>query len=363
MKHQRLTRFVLSLFFTGIILTFTGGLPVFRPSLAQAVGDLKVNWGVPEGNPIFVLENMAPGKTITRTVSVTNTATLTRYVGIRGRKTEGTGQLENAIGLTLRQGNTDIYGGSSNTGPRTLKQFFEESSTAVGIPLSLLPGKQSTSYTMVATFLPTSGNEYQNTRVKFNLIIGLTVKIPPECKMTLDIFRVMYGTEKNDRINGTQGNDLIISLEGNDRVTGNGGEDCIVGGLGTDTLEGGPNDDVLFGNDGNDILKGGANDDTVFGGFGNDNLYGEHGDDTLNGQEGADNIWGGDHDDIISGGDGNDIARGENGNDTLSGNLGDDTLMGGNNEDILTGNEGRDTLNGEKGTDRCDGETELNCEF
>lgn len=54
-------------------------------------------------------------------------------------------------------------------------------------------------------------------------------------------------------ITGTEGNDLILASAGDDIIDGLGGNDCILGGAGNDTINGG---------DGNDVCIGGAGADT-----------------------------------------------------------------------------------------------------
>ncbi len=59
------------------------------------------------------------------------------------------------------------------------------------------------------------------------------------------------GTDGDDNITGTNGNDLLndfaeggVDYGGNDNVSGMGGDDVLVGGLGDDTLDGGSGEDV-----------------------------------------------------------------------------------------------------------------------
>ena len=124
---------------------------------------------------------------------------------------------------------------------------------------------------------------------------------------------------------------------GNDKLEGSDKNDVMKGGFGSDTLNGGNGNDTLDGSFGDDILNGGNGDDTLDGGFGNDTLNGGSGNDTLDGSFG------------------NDILRGSNGNDTLEGGFGDDSLNGGNGHDTLEGGFGNDTLNGGNGNDKLDG--------
>ncbi|MFN6500753.1 MAG: calcium-binding protein [Nostoc sp. DedQUE01] len=104
----------------------------------------------------------------------------------------------------------------------------------------------------------------------------------------------------------------------------------------------------LCGSNGDDLLNGTA---------GNDSLCGDNGKDTLNGYGGDDTLTGGNGKDILNGGDGNDLLHGDdseestNGKDILTGGVGNDTLYGGNGKDDLTGGTGNDILIGGSGSD------------
>ncbi|WP_168494164.1 cadherin-like domain-containing protein, partial [Anabaena sp. UHCC 0204] len=127
----------------------------------------------------------------------------------------------------------------------------------------------------------------------------------------------LNGTNKDDVINGTLGNDIINALNGDDSVFGNAGNDNLVGG------------------NGDDILYGGAGNDQLYGGNSNDFLYGEAGNDHLEGDNGEDKLYGGDGNDTLLGGNGEDKLYGGAGNDFLNGGKGDDILTGGTGSDIF----------------------------
>jgi Ca2+-binding RTX toxin-like protein len=71
------------------------------------------------------------------------------------------------------------------------------------------------------------------------------------------------GTDGNDRIKGTRGNDVICAGAGDDKVDGGGGDDVIFGDAGDDRLSGGEGDDTLYGDAGNDRLDGGRGFDVL----------------------------------------------------------------------------------------------------
>ncbi len=182
----------------------------------------------------------------------------------------------------------------------------------------------------------------------------------------------IVGTSGNDRLNGTDGNDVIDAGDGNDRISGRDGDDTILGGAGNDRISGNDGDDTIDAGTGNDRVYAGDGDDTVIAGDGNDRVYGWDGDDTidggdgndyLSGGDGNDTLLGGDGNDRLSGGDGDDILDGGTGNDRMSGGWGDDIVDGGDGNDYLSGSWGNDTLNGGEGNDYLhggSGDDELN---
>src|SRR3989344_3576744 len=68
-------------------------------------------------------------------VDVSNGAPSPRSVGVRGMETSEIGSISGVLNIVISEGATDLYGGSSPTGPKTLAQFFAESSGPNGIPL------------------------------------------------------------------------------------------------------------------------------------------------------------------------------------------------------------------------------------
>lgn len=381
MKYRTAIRYLILLFAIGISAV---GYYIFKnspPPIVRAVGDLNVNWGVPDGDPIFVVMNMLPGDVESRTVEVVNGASSPRPVAIRGIKRAETASFSAILDFVISEEGTDLYGGVSATGLKTLQNFFDETATPSSVPLSTIDAGDTTHYTFKATFPASAGNEYQKALVIFDLILGIDSPIPPECLFIEFSGPPIFGTENDDFIQGTLGNDLVFALEGNDRVFTFGGDDCIVGGPGNDELRGETGKDIIFGNEGDDLVVGADGKDKLFGGDGNDTIRGENNDDYIEGGTGNDFITGGNGDDIIYAQDGNDTVRGENGDDaidggagidnldggagsdTVHGDAGDDTINGKANNDFLYGDADFDTIDGSSGTDTCDGEVEANCEL
>lgn len=78
------------------------------------------------------------------------------------------------------------------------------------------------------------------------------------------------GSDDDNFIRTTDGNDLLLGQAGRDRLVGGKDNDTIHGGEGNDRLFGGTENDRLFGGTGNDLLVGGAGLDAMTGDAGND---------------------------------------------------------------------------------------------
>jgi len=79
---------------------------------------------------------------------------------------------------------------------------------------------------------------------------------PPECdsiRSTLQTVLVCSG----GYCTGSNANELILGTAGNDTIDGKNGDDCIIGGDGNDMLYGDNENDVLVGGPGIDMLDGG----------------------------------------------------------------------------------------------------------
>ena len=92
---------------------------------------------------------------------------------------------------------------------------------------------------------------------------------------------------------GTDEDDVIVGTDGNDQINGNSGDDIICGLNGTDNINGNNGNDIIFGGDGNDQINGNNDDDVLCAGNGNDTIQWGNGSDKADGQNGVDNIDGG----------------------------------------------------------------------
>lgn len=167
------------------------------------------------------------------------------------------------------------------------------------------------------------------------------------------------GTNGNDTLIGSAGDNALRGLNGDDRLTGGAGNDTLSGGNGTDTLIGGAGDDLYY-TDGQDTLTefanggidtvqstaslvlGGQFEKLVLLGAADINGTGSSLDNQVTGNAGHN---------VLLGLAGNDLLRGLGGFDRLEGGTGNDTLQGGDGNDLLLGGLGKDTLTGGAGAD------------
>ncbi|MEO1621564.1 MAG: Calx-beta domain-containing protein, partial [Cyanobacteria bacterium J06632_3] len=178
----------------------------------------------------------------------------------------------------------------------------------------------------------------------FDITIEDGVAIPGE---------VIDGTDSDDRLFGTDGDDTINALEGDDTVFGRAGNDTIDGGTESDRLFGGEGNDTISGGNEADRLAGNEGDDVLLGGNGNDRLFAGTGSDILDGGSGDDRLFGGEERDILIGGLGSDFLAGEDGNDVLMGVTGRDILVGGAGADwfVFGVGDGGSGVPGNQGND------------
>jgi Ca2+-binding RTX toxin-like protein len=176
-----------------------------------------------------------------------------------------------------------------------------------------------------------------------------------------EIDYIRYNGGEHVVVQGTDGDDHIITGEGDDTIWGGDGNDRLEGGYGVDHVHGGAGDDIitnagtdigamdfLHGEEGNDVIHGGSGLSLIFGNQGNDFL--------IAGPDGK-TAMGGIGNDFIMGGDGMDFLMGEAGDDWLEGGGRFDTLAGENSELMFNSTIiGNDVLNGQQGDTDYDAE-------
>jgi serralysin len=182
---------------------------------------------------------------------------------------------------------------------------------------------------------------------------------------------INWGTDV--RINGFEGNDLIIASHGDDELFGGSGNDTFESFYGLNEIFGGTGFDVLdyswFGDFTTQSISLGVNVNMVRGvtvarnsgvDFGDEfysieDIVGSDLADRIVGNSVSNEISGGFGSDYIDGGLGGDVLEGDGGNDTIYGRLGDDDIFGGSGSDNLLGGFGRDDIFGGSGDDDIQG--------
>jgi Ca2+-binding RTX toxin-like protein len=190
--------------------------------------------------------------------------------------------------------------------------------------------------------------------------------------LSIEVWRIINGTPKVDRITGTTGGDYIFGLAGNDVLTGLAGDDLLDGGTGVDRMTGGTGNDTYVvdtvldrvtevAGEGTDTVQTGNTEyklaDTLenltfttgVAHFGTGNAAAN----TLIGNSGADKLLALDGNDVLQGLGGNDQLFGGAGNDQLDGGEGVDKLIGGAGDDVYFVDNASDiaTEGGNKGND------------
>jgi serralysin len=146
---------------------------------------------------------------------------------------------------------------------------------------------------------------------------------------------ILNGNSGDDILNGGGGGDTLNGGSGIDTADYSNWLKGISADLRSGVVKGDGVDSLisienLNATDFNDKVIGSNKDNVINGAGGNDKLYGYSGDDIVNGGTG---------DDYLNGASGSDILAGETGADTLRGGKGADWLYGGEGDDLLWGGE------------------------
>ncbi|MDX6534494.1 MAG: hypothetical protein QOF68_2238 [Gaiellales bacterium] len=180
---------------------------------------------------------------------------------------------------------------------------------------------------------------------------------------------VFGGTDLNDRIHSSEGDDTFWGDGGNDRIEGGDGNDSINGGIGNDiitdifgdeNIKGGSGDDavnagsgfdLILAGFGNDFVIGGADPKETFAGGGDDFVYAGDSTDTVFANEGDDWVQGGPQADLLQGDNGDPFQQGRFGNDVVIGDGGNDDYDSEGGDDIMVTGPGIERLEGMMGYD------------
>ncbi len=161
------------------------------------------------------------------------------------------------------------------------------------------------------------------------------------------------------RIEGSDGKDLLLGNNGNDIISAQAGDDLIFDDVGNDIIEAGAGNDTVYAGADNDFINGDDGNDVIYAGKGIDLVIGGTDDDVILTEDGNDIAFGGDGNDFIAGGAGNDVLSGDAGDDQLMGEAGNDALFGRDGNDRMLGMDGADLLDGGAGNDWLDGGADI----
>ncbi len=128
-----------------------------------------------EPNPLFQNTNFLPGQNATGTARVTNNSGQTQRIATEAINYPNpipAGDLSRALMFIIKEGATDLYGGSSPTGPKSLYDFYQDSKIYSEISLSDLANGAITQYDFAISFPPEKENEWQNATTTFDILIG-----------------------------------------------------------------------------------------------------------------------------------------------------------------------------------------------
>ncbi|GAA4560830.1 hypothetical protein GCM10023193_21950 [Planotetraspora kaengkrachanensis] len=226
--------------------------------------------------------------------------------------------------IALGQGSYELTGSAKTSTITTVDGEPAVVTVSVnGTPVTLTVGKGgSVTYTEVSA----DGKVTGLTGIKQTGAVAVRADgVPATACAGSEIQNVVVATTGNDQISGTGANDLIIGRGGNDTVNGGGGSDCVVTGSGNDQITTTGGDDWIDAGGGNNVVRAGAGANTVTTSSGNDQITTGDGDDTVNAGggnntvttgDGADKITTASGNDGIDCGAGSDVARAGGGNNT-----------------------------------------------
>jgi len=165
-----------------ILIAIFGAGVLFIPSTQAQTNLVDILF---ENTPLFNEANFLPGDSITRWAKVTNVSGETQRIAteaINYTKPIPADDLSRALMLVIKkQGGTDLYGGSSPTGPKSLYNFYQDSEAYLEIYLSDLGNGETVQYDFTISFPSEKENEWQEKTTHFDVLIGSqgTTSPPP----------------------------------------------------------------------------------------------------------------------------------------------------------------------------------------
>lgn len=173
--------------FTLITLTFLGMVLFWSNSAFATTGSLIITF---EDDPLFKEADLKPGDSVSRWVEVSNnTGEIKRiiteainYPGFPDSDSVPTDDLSRVLMIVISKNGTDLYGGSSLTGLKSLYNFYQDSENYLEIYLSDIGNGETIQYDFTISFPYDEGNEWQEKTTGFDILIGSqgeTNPLPP----------------------------------------------------------------------------------------------------------------------------------------------------------------------------------------
>jgi Ca2+-binding RTX toxin-like protein len=229
------------------------------------------------------------------------------------------------------------------------------------------------------TIVDESADNLGNDPTGGSILTPLVVRNNPATP-SADTNYLKYTGTQHVLLGGTNNNDILIASEGDDTVYGDGGNDRIEGGAGNDFLHGGAGDDIITDFFGDELIRAGTGNDAINAGQGTDivvaddgqdfivlgpdlldEAFGGLGNDYILGSKTTEQSMGGEGDDWIEigawtgavGDNFDDVFRADavKGHDVFSGDGGFDEFIGEGGDDIWNGTLGRGKFDGNSGFD------------
>jgi len=150
--------------------------------------------------------------------------------------------------------------------------------------------------------------------------------------------------DKGSNGHGSNGNDVIVGTEGDDRLYGGRGDDVISGGGGDDRIDGGSGNNVIDAGSGNDRVKVGDGNNVIATGDGNDRVQAGDGDNVIDTGDGNDSVRVDDGDNVIDTGNGNDCVRADDGDNVIHTGSGRDRVFAGDGDNVIVTGDGDDVV-------------------
>lgn len=147
----------------------------FKNESVRAFGDLTVDSGVSSVTPIFNSQSMSLGESETKIVTITNSATKPRLISLRGIRTNDMGidtEFEAVLDIVIEDEAGPLYGRGSQTGSKTVQDFFIDSKDPNGIQLNTINPDENKIYAISVSLPENAGSKFHAKAVIFDVALS-----------------------------------------------------------------------------------------------------------------------------------------------------------------------------------------------